>query len=301
MYYKVSHQSSYEYSEPVSLCQNLAHLTPRDTAEQRCLKTRLLIHPDPAVVSSRVDYFGNLATFFTVQEPHQQLLVQVDHLVEVTPRPALEPAETPPWEEVRDGIAADRSAAGRDAFQFVFGSRFAEPSAELTRYAAASFPAGRPLLEAVIDLTRRIHRDFLYDPRATTVSTPLHEVFAHRRGVCQDFAHLEIACLRGLGLPARYISGYLATTPASGQPRLVGADASHAWVSVYVPTAGWIDVDPTNNQVPCERHVLLAWGRDFDDVSPIKGVILGGGEHQINVAVDVEPCTGEAPPGYRPE
>jgi transglutaminase-like putative cysteine protease len=159
----------------------------------------------------------------------------------------------------------------------------------LRRYAAASFPAGRPTLEALLDLTQRIYRDFTYDPRATTVSTPLNQVWRTRRGVCQDFAHFQIGCLRALGLPARYVSGYLVTKPPPGKPRLVGADASHAWVALYCPGVGWIDADPTNNVLPAEHHITVAYGRDFSDVSPVKGVILGGGHHTLSVAVDVTP------------
>ena len=235
----------------------------------------------------RVDYFGNPAMFFAVQEPHRELVVTAAHLIELDTGAAAGPRR----------IAAlgggARPAAGRpapatlEAYQFVFGTRFTPPSPELAAYAQPSFAAGRPILEAVLDLTARVHRNFVYDPRATTVATPLNEVFAKRRGVCQDFAHLEIACLRSLGLAARYVSGYLATNPA-GQRRLLGADATHAWVSVYCPRSGWVDVDPTNDLVPFDKHLLLAWGRDFDDVSPIKGVILGGGQHAVRVGVEVK-------------
>ena len=285
MQYQVTHTTNYEYSEPVLLCQNLAHLTPRSVAEQQCWLSDLSITPQPAVMSNRIDYFGNPATFFTVQEPHRQLMLTASHLVEVLVRPP--PAPAPPWELVRDQLLIDRTPAVLDAFQFAFGSRYAQPSAELSEYALTSFGAGRPLLEAVLELTKRIHSDFVYDPKATTVATPLHEVFARRRGVCQDFAHLQIACLRSLGLAARYVSGYLCTNPPADQPRLIGADATHAWLSVFCPGQGWIDVDPTNDQVPVDKHILLAWGRDYDDVSPIKGVILGGGQHVVKVGVHV--------------
>ena len=181
----------------------------------------------------------------------------------------------------------DRSPATLEAYQFVFGSRYTPASPELAAYALHSFASGRPMLEGVLDLTARIHRDFVYDPRATTVATPLKEVFAKRRGVCQDFAHLELACLRSLGLAARYVSGYLCTNPGQGQRRLLGADATHAWLSVWCPRLGWVDVDPTNDLVPSDKHILLAWGRDYDDVSPIKGVILGGGQHVVQVGVEV--------------
>ncbi|MCX7421007.1 MAG: transglutaminase family protein [Planctomycetia bacterium] len=287
MLYQITHITAYEYSASVSLCQNLAHLTPRTTDEQQCLQTSLSISPEPAVLSSRTDYFGNQLTFFAVQEPHRKLTVTANHLVEVTPRVPIDGSLTLSWEEVRDRLRASRSRDCLQAYQFAFPSRHVPFSNELIEYARNSFVTGRPLFEAVLDLTARIHADFEYDPQATTISTPIHEVFQQRRGVCQDFSHLQISCLRSLGIPARYISGYLRTMPQAGKPRLVGADATHAWVSVFCPDIGWLDVDPTNNLQPSDKHVVLAWGRDFDDVSPVKGVILGGDQHSIGVSVDV--------------
>jgi transglutaminase-like putative cysteine protease len=190
---------------------------------------------------------------------------------------------------VREALCVDRSAEGLEACQFAFDSSSIKVNAELASYAVPSFAPGRPLLEAALDLTGRIHRDFRYDPSATSLATPLEEVLALRRGVCQDFAHLQIGCLRSLGLSARYVSGYLHTVPPAGSARLVGADASHAWVSLYCPGLGWIDLDPTNDMIPQEMHIVLAWGRDYDDVSPIKGVNLGGGRQSVRVAVSVTP------------
>jgi transglutaminase-like putative cysteine protease len=202
-----------------------------------------------------------------------------------SPRPPLLfPAS---WESVRDGIVRARRADGVEAYSYTFDSPHARPSRALGSYAEPSFPAGRPFLDAVMDLTRRIHTDFVYDPRATTIATPLAQVLEARRGVCQDFAHLEIACLRALGLPARYVSGYLLTRPPPGRPRLIGADASHAWISVHLPDFGWVDFDPTNGLMPGEHHVTVASGRDFADVTPVRGVILGGGHHDLKVEVDV--------------
>ncbi len=290
MDYRVTHTTTYNYSEPVSLCHNLAHLTPRNTSEQQCLDTNLVIRPQPAVLCPRTDSFGNQAVFFAIQEPHRQLTVCARHHVQLQPGPKPELAGSPPWEEVRDLLRATRDPDVLEAYQFVFDSRYAPTRREYSAYALPSFAPRRPLLEAVAHLTGRIHHDFLYDPRATTVATPLQEVFSKRRGVCQDFAHLEIACLRSLGLAARYVSGYLCTSVAPGQRRVVGADATHAWLSVYCPDCNWLDVDPTNDQVgPSNLHIPLAWGRDYEDVSPIKGVILGGGEHTIQVAVAVLP------------
>jgi transglutaminase-like putative cysteine protease len=295
MEYRVAHTTRYDYSQPVSLCHNLAHLAPRDIPRQRCCLTSLSIVPQPAVVRRHRDYFGNEAVFFTIQEPHRQLVIEATHVLRLTPEPSPDAAASAPWEEVRDGLPADRSPAALEAYQFAFDSSCVQASAALADYARPSFPAGRPFLEAVLDLTQRIHRDFVYDPRATTVATPVEEVLAHHRGVCQDFAHLQIGCLRSLGLPARYVSGYLCTTASAGQPRLIGTDASHAWLSVWCPRLGWVDVDPTNNQIPTDRHLLLAWGRDYDDVSPIKGVLLGGSRHGVHVAVAVVPTDGGQP------
>jgi len=207
--------------------------------------------------------------------------------------PPVSPAgSTPPWEEARDAVRRHGDEADLAAAPYSFDSPCIRRDDRLASYAAMSFTPGRPLLEASLELTSRIFHEFKYDPTATSVSTPTMEVFEKRRGVCQDFAHLEIGCLRSLGLAARYVSGYLLTDPRPGQPRLVGADASHAWLSVFGPGLGWIDLDPTNNVIPAMRHVTLAWGRDYGDVCPIKGVFLGGGSHWMTVAVDVVPCGG---------
>ncbi|MGD9646731.1 MAG: transglutaminase N-terminal domain-containing protein [Pirellulales bacterium] len=294
MYYRVLHKTIYHYSEPVTLCQNLSHLTPRDLPDQYCWRTQLEIRPEPALRFTYGDYFGNRATFCTVQEPHRDLSMIATHYVEVAPRLPTALTTSVTWEAVRDRLRADRSRESLAAYQFAFASRYVQPSAKLAAYAEQSFAAGASLYDGVLDLTTRIHEDFSYDPQATTVSTPLDEVFAKRRGVCQDFAHLEIACLRSLGLAARYVSGYLRTVPPPGKEALVGADATHAWLSVYDPVNGWIDVDPTNNKVVSDEHILLAWGRDYDDVNPIKGVIHGGGQHTMDLSVDVA-CLPELP------
>ncbi len=289
MLYRINHTTTYLYSDPVTLCHNLVHLTPRSGPCQTCQRSQTLVTPMPGVLLHEIDYFGNATLFFTIQEPHSKLSVTAHHLVDVWPAQYPDPAETTTWEQAVVHLRQDRSPPVLDAYQYVFNSCYVKASPQLLDYARPSFPGGRPLLEAILDLTRRIHADFEYDPQATTIATPLAEVLSHRRGVCQDFAHLEIGCLRSLGLAARYISGYLLTNPPPGTARLVGADASHAWVSVFCPGSGWIDADPTNNQLPQERHITLAWGRDYDDVSPIKGIILGGGRHSVRVGVDVSP------------
>jgi transglutaminase-like putative cysteine protease len=289
MLYAVSHTTTYHYTEPVSLCHNLLHLHPRYFPRQLCHESQLLVTPEPLVLQSQLDYFGNPMTLFTIQEAHRQLSIVARHRIEVTAGEPLQLQETPPWERVRDLLKTERAPALLEAYQFVFDSLYVQRSAELTEYVAPSFTAERPLLEAVMHLTHRIHRDFRYDAKATSLATPLREVLQHRHGVCQDFAHLEIGCLRSLGLSARYISGYLETRPAPGRERLVGSDASHAWVSVFCPGVGWVDFDPTNNMIPAAEHITIAWGRDYDDISPVKGIIMGGGNHSMSIAVDVVP------------
>jgi transglutaminase-like putative cysteine protease len=245
--------------------------------------------PVPAVSTKSTDYFGNAVSFFTIQEPHQELTLEAQSQVEVLPDPASQTTETPAWETIASGVANSFAPEDLEACQFIFDSPQVRRSEKLAHYAAASFAAGKPLMQAVLDLTARMHRDFQYDTTATQVTTPLERFFEERRGVCQDFAHLQIACLRSIGLPARYVSGYLPTTRLASGGRLVGADASHAWVSVYSPGTGWIDVDPTNNMLPSTSHITLSWGRDYNDVSPIRGVVQGGGEHHLSVSVEVEP------------
>jgi transglutaminase-like putative cysteine protease len=280
--YELVHTTRYEYSESVSVSHHVARLTPRVLPHQDCPHHELQIEPAPAVRRTHVDYFGNTVTFFVMEGAHPGLTVRARSTVVIRPTPVPAPASTPPWEAARD-----HDVLPLDAIECLFDSTSIQASEELAAYARPSFPSGRPVLDAVTELTRHIHEDFTFDPQATTVWTPLSDVFRLRRGVCQDFARLEIACLRSLGLAARYVSGYLETVPPPGTPRLAGADASHAWLAVYCPGSGWIDVDPTNNLLPSTAHVTLAWGRDYSDVSPIRGVILGGGDHSLQVNVDV--------------
>jgi len=245
--------------------------------------------PAPHITATHNDYFGNTQMFFTLEEPHDGLIVEATSELEVYSIERPDFSGSPPWETVVESLVSDHSEVGLDAYQFVFGSQRVTASRELADYARDAFPAGRPLLEAILDLMRKIHREFRFDTEATEVTTPVQAFFQKRRGVCQDFAHLQIACLRSLGLPARYISGYLRTLPPPGRPRLVGADASHAWCSAWCPGAGWVDFDPTNNCVPEDGHITVAWGRDYSDVSPIHGVLLGGAKHTLDVGVDVMP------------
>ncbi|MFO0901396.1 MAG: transglutaminase family protein [Pirellulales bacterium] len=289
MLYDVTHRTTYRYSDPVSLAHNQAHLAPRTTINQTCMRSDLKIEPQPVVADVWRDYFGNNVHYFTLEEPHLELTVTATSLVEVREPQAPAAATTPPWEAVRARLAAPTDADTQDAAQFVFESTYIRRTPEVHDYAIVSFPPGRTLLAGALDLTQRIFQDFQYRPGVTSVHTSTTEVLAQRQGVCQDFAHVQISCLRSLGLAARYVSGYLLTDPPPGQPRLIGADASHAWVSVYCPGAGWLDFDPTNNQMPRLRHVTLAWGRDFADVSPVRGIFLGGGRHSVHVSVDVVP------------
>ncbi|MCC6798148.1 MAG: transglutaminase family protein [Candidatus Hydrogenedentes bacterium] len=285
MIYDVRHTTRYDYSETVPICYNRAHLSPRNDRNQKCIERHIDVTPASAIFSDpRADAFGNEVTYFTVQEPHSSMEVTLRAQVEVSPVEYLDLNLSPDWQLAVD---AARAVENVDAFQFIFDSKFVAAAPILKAYALPSFPAGRPFLAAVSDLTARIHRDFTYDPAATTVSTPLDEVMQSRRGVCQDFAHLQIGCLRSIGVPARYVSGYICGGDQTGAPSLTGAQASHAWLSVFCPSFGWIDFDPTNNMIPSDLHITVAWGRDYDDVSPVRGVVLGGGEHTISVDVQI--------------
>jgi transglutaminase-like putative cysteine protease len=282
--YRVRHLTTYKYTEPVQLSHHAAHLRPRLVNGQAVSDVTLSIRPEPAVLhDGQVDYFGNPTTFFTIQSPHKALVIEAAFTVETSLQPLLRQMDSVAWDAVR----LDGSAAEEQVMDYRFASSQVPLLAEAAQYAAASFPPGRPLVEAVLDLTRRIHADFTFDPKATSVGTPVQVVFEERRGVCQDFAHIGIACLRAMGLAARYVSGYIRTIAPPGQAKMIGADASHAWLAVYVPGWGWLDLDPTNNMAAGPDHITVAWGRDYDDVSPVRGVVLGGGDHEVHVAVDV--------------
>jgi transglutaminase-like putative cysteine protease len=289
MIHHVVHVTEYLYSERVSTSHHDLHLLPRPTPAQTCLREELEIAPTPAVRRERVDAFGNRCTYVEIHEPHNNLRVTSRADVEVAP-PTPTPATSATWESVRDAVRAGADAQSRAARAYAFASPHVPTSSAAARaYALPSFPAGRGIVEAARELTTRINHDFAYDSRATTIATPIDEVLTVRRGVCQDFAHVQIACLRALGVPARYVSGYLVTRPPPGKPRLVGADASHAWLAVFAADHGWIPLDPTNDLVPGEQHITVAWGRDYSDVTPVRGVIMGGGRHDLWVSVDVAP------------
>lgn len=289
MNYRILHTTRFRHSEPATLAHNEARLSPRDFSRQTCTRNRFAISPKPRVFRKRFDFFGNQVCYFSIEEPHAELTVSVISEVRVTntgyDTPG--PADDIPWEAARDMLATSLHAEIVDSRHFLMDSPLAAGSARLRDYALPSFPHGRPLLMAARNLMERIHHDFAYVPGFTEISTPLDQVLAHRSGVCQDFAHLAIGCLRAMGLAARYVSGYIETIPPPGQEKLTGADASHAWFSVYVPEHGWLDFDPTNNQVPMDRHITLAWGRDYADVPPLKGVLYAAGRQDMDVTVDV--------------
>ena len=287
MRYRIEHRTGYRYDAPVSRCRNEAHLRPRDTDRQACVSSDLVVDPVPTSWSERADFYGNPVASFVVDGPFLEMTVTATSLVDVAdgdPPTAVGPG----WSEALDLLTNDLSPEMLDAREFCFESPLVSTAKVVRDYAEPSFVAGAPLVDVVTDLTERIHRDFVYDPGFTTVTTPLDEVLDHRHGVCQDFAHLAVGCVRSMGLAARYVSGYLETAPPPGTERLVGADASHAWLSVFVPGWGWLDLDPTNDKIVGNDYVTTAWGRDYADVSPLKGIVFGGGDsHTLDVAVDV--------------
>jgi transglutaminase-like putative cysteine protease len=285
--YRIGHVTHYRYTESVSNSQHELHLLPRPMPRQRCLSAAITVEPTPIAYHERTDYYGNRASHVVLATSHSELIVTAQSRVELTLQPAPTSSSDGPWEDAVAALADPRCPLL--AQEMAFASPFVAPWTGLEEYARPSFPPGRPLLQAALDLMGRIHADFTYDARATTIATPLAEVLQKRRGVCQDFAHLMIGCLRSLGLSAMYISGYLVTKPSPGCARLQGADASHAWLAVWSPRFDFIDLDPTNNVLPSEAHITLAIGRDFGDVTPLRGVILGGGHHELEVGVDVIP------------
>lgn len=288
MQYQVVHVTRYSYGSAVPIAYNRACLMPRACLHQECLRTMLRVEPQPSAVGPPIkDYYGNDVTYFEVQEPHDALVIASVSEVRILPTLVPMAESTPPWETVRDGLRTGRTAESIDAYQFSFDKEPLHVSMALLDYAAPSFAPGVAVLAGALDLMTRIHRDFSYDPTATTVTTPVEEVFRKRRGVCQDFASVQISCLRALGLAARYVSGYIAPVRSVTGEEFVGSQASHAWLAIYVPGHGWVDLDPTNNMIPTNEHITLAWGRYFEEVSPVRGVILGGSGQHLSVSVEV--------------
>ncbi|NLQ17663.1 transglutaminase family protein [Marinomonas sp. M1K-6] len=290
MRYRVRHITEYTYGAPVSLCYNMAHLLPRDTRNQRCLHQKIQINPPPVYQNDGEDYFGNQTFYFSIQEAHKKLVIDVTTDFEIAPLNVLE------WQtqssltcgELRALLKAPNTPELRMAKEYLLDSPQIHHSENLKAYAQSTFCDDKPLLQAAMAFTHKIFSEFKFDPSTTTVATPLEQVLKQRSGVCQDFAHLAIGCLRSVGIPARYMSGYLETLPPPGQEKLVGADASHAWFAVFTPDFGWVEFDPTNDLMPNEQHIVTAWGRDYSDVTPLQGVIFeGGGSQQLAVSVDV--------------
>lgn len=289
MRYSIHHRTRYRYEDKVSYSHHLARLTPLETPSQRHLSSRLFVSPAPDIQTRHVDYFNNPTIFFSLTTPHQELIIDSFSQVHVDAPTDLGLNLSPPWNQVRDQLRQADNPEDLAAAEFVASSPLCPRRTELAAYAAKSFAPGTPILVGCTDLTHRIHADFDFDSTATSVTTPVVDVFEKRAGVCQDFAHLQIACLRSLGLPARYVSGYLRTEPPPGQPRLVGADASHAWIAVYVPQLGWTEFDATNDAIPTTDHIRIAFGRDYHDICPIRGTVYGGGGQSLEIGVTVTP------------
>ncbi len=286
--YRIHHNTTYNYSSPVRVCHNLVMLTPRSDGHAEVLGHRIQIRPTPPILSKRTDYFGNLVHAFSIEESHKQLTVNATARVRVDKRELVD-IETP-WNFVRQQIVSQEDPHWLYVCRFAFNSPRIQMAPQYADYGAHSFTPQRSILEAARDLTSRIHRDFKYDTNSTTVQTPTAKVFSQRSGVCQDFSHVQVACLRSLGLCARYVSGYLRTNALPDKVRLIGADQSHAWVSLYCgQELGWVDLDPTNDCIVGTDHIPIAWGRDYTDVTPFRGVFLGGGDHRLDVSVDVCP------------
>ncbi|HWF52914.1 MAG TPA: transglutaminase family protein [Solirubrobacteraceae bacterium] len=287
--YRVTHRTEYEYERVVSSSYSQLHLLPRDVPGQHCRTADVAVEPSPDDYRERTDFFGNRVVYVAIHSAHRALSVTATSEVEVAERPGeLSLFGQRPWEEAREAVRSGSVQDPVDAAQFVLDSPLVAVSDAYREYAAASFTPGRHLLDGVTSLCSRIHADFAYAPGSTSVTTRLEEVFEQREGVCQDFAHVGIACLRSMGLPARYVSGYLETNPPPGRAKLAGVDGSHAWLSVLVPDAGWLDVDPTNDQLVSSRYVVTAYGRDYNDVPPLNGVIYTEGKTEsLRVLVDV--------------
>lgn len=288
--YRVEHRTDYRYGSKQIAGQTVAHLVPRPTPGQRPSSSIVRTEPDNDDLATHLDAFGNPTTYFSITGPHEWLSVIATSEVEIDSCGEGVPDPGPPWEET--GVLLTSVPADDDvllARMCRLDSPHVAVTDDLYAYASPSFPPGRPIAEGAIDLMHRIYTEFAFDPNFSDLSTPLADVLSHRRGVCQDFAHLMIGCLRSHGLPVRYVSGYIETSPAPGMPRLVGADASHAWCSLYVPGSGWLDLDPTNDLVRACEHITVAWGRDYGDVAPLRGVVFGPpGTQNLLVSVDVQ-------------
>lgn len=289
MKYTIEHTTAYTYLEPVSLCHNIARLMPRNSGEQICKNTTIHIRPQPDRINEYEDFFGNKVIYFSIEKEHWELTVLVTSEVERMESGHCRPIDYPiaGLEEVKTELL-NPDVDVIDIKQYLFVTPMTSWNEKILQYAMQSFLPGRSVFEATNDLTHRIYKDFEYKPGHTTIATPLSVVMKERKGVCQDFAHLAIACLRSIGLPARYVSGYIETISPEGVEKLIGSDASHAWFSVYIPKMGWIDFDPTNNCIVSDQHITIGWGRDYADIAPMEGIILSSGSHELTVSVDVK-------------
>lgn len=298
MIYRIRHQTRYDYSGPATLSHNESRMLPRELPWQQCLSSSFSITPVPVRLRERIDFFGNRVAYFSTETVHSSLQVVVSSEVQTRVRPAQDIFSTIRWEDAIADVAGALKSGNRDSIDarlFMLESPYIRHQQALARYAEGCFGVARDLRDALMCLNQRIFDEFIYDAEVTTTATPVLDVLASKRGVCQDFAHLMIGCIRALGLPARYVSGYMETLPAPGQEKLLGADATHAWVAAFIPGWGWLELDPTNGCLPDERYIVLGWGRDYADVTPLKGVMTGGGDHELTVEVDVvavnEPLT----------
>ncbi|MEM8955966.1 MAG: transglutaminase family protein [Verrucomicrobiota bacterium] len=291
MKYQIEHLTRYDYDQEVSASHHLAWLKPRSGAGQVVEDFSIRVEPTPAEVAFSVDYFGNEVQHFALQELHDSLTVVTRSEVSLVKEYAASAFVSPEWESVPEEVRTAEGGESLSAYEFTFASPYISFAPEYEEYAKPFFSSGTPLLEGVGAMTRQIHEDFRFDPTATTVATPLATVFGEKRGVCQDFAHFQIACLRMLGIPARYVSGYVRTEPPPGQARLLGADATHAWVAVFCPGLGWTEFDPTNNVIPSDTHVRVAYGRDYGDISPVRGTVVGGSGQRLTIGVTMTPLS----------
>lgn len=292
MIFDLTHITEYKYNAPVSYCHNIATLRPRDSVGQKLLSYNIKILPEPTEISERLDFFGNYITRFSIQTEHKKLVVKNTSKVERNYGPYRDTFYSDKCKSVtlNQALALLNSIQPEilNAKQYVLESIFIRNTGEQFKaYAEQSFTPGRSVFDAAFELMQRIYIDFKFVPGFTSVSTPIDEVMGEKKGVCQDFAQIAIACVRAIGLPARYVSGYIETVSPEGKEKLVGADASHAWFAVFIPGFGWVDFDPTNNQIPSDQHIVVGWGRDYYDVPPLKGVVYGSGKSELKVAVDI--------------
>jgi transglutaminase-like putative cysteine protease len=287
--YTIQHKTAYTYLEPVSLCHNIARLVPRNTGEQICKNTSIQITPQPDRINEYEDFFGNKVIYFSIEKEHYELTVHVTSEVErnVSGQIKMHMYGNATLEDLNREMQNPKMDS-MDIKQYIFDTPMTGWNEDILKYALKSFPPGKSVFEGAEDLTQRIYKDFEYKPGYTTIATPLSEVMKDRKGVCQDFAHLAISCMRSMGLPARYVSGYIETLSPEGVEKLIGTDASHAWFSVYIPDMGWTDFDPTNNCLVSDQHITIGWGRDYADIAPLEGIILSSGSHELTVSVDVK-------------